>query len=100
VLVGQGDSDDMVLHGNCDGGGGSTATATVTIMSESRPELLAWLNELLQINYTKIEQCRTGAAYCDPVVRRRGQSTETPATLTPIASVTLLAAYFTVVCIR
>ncbi len=33
-------------------------------MGESRSELLAWLNELLQINYTKIEQCGTGAAYC------------------------------------
>ena len=35
-----------------------------TIMGESRSELLAWLNELLQINYTKVEQCGTGAAYC------------------------------------
>jgi len=33
-------------------------------MGESRPELLAWLDELLQINYTKIELCRTGAVYC------------------------------------
>ncbi|CAG8705972.1 22663_t:CDS:2 [Cetraspora pellucida] len=32
-------------------------------MSESRTELLAWLNDLLQINYTKVEQCGTGAAY-------------------------------------
>ncbi|GJJ15306.1 hypothetical protein Clacol_009582 [Clathrus columnatus] len=31
---------------------------------ESRAELLAWLNELLAISYTKIEQCGTGAAYC------------------------------------
>jgi RP/EB family microtubule-associated protein len=30
----------------------------------SRTELLAWLNELLQINYTKVEQCGTGGAYC------------------------------------
>jgi len=29
----------------------------------SRTELLQWLNELLQINYTKVEQCGTGAAY-------------------------------------
>ena len=29
-----------------------------------RTDLLAWLNELLQINYTKIEQCGSGAAYC------------------------------------
>ncbi|THH31614.1 hypothetical protein EUX98_g2595 [Antrodiella citrinella] len=33
-------------------------------MGESRNELLAWVNELLQINYTKIEQCGTGGAYC------------------------------------
>lgn len=32
--------------------------------SASRTDLLAWLNELLQINYTKIEQCGTGGAYC------------------------------------
>ncbi|KAG6336861.1 hypothetical protein ID866_2219 [Astraeus odoratus] len=30
----------------------------------SRTDLLAWLNELLQLNYTKIEQCGTGGAYC------------------------------------
>lgn len=30
----------------------------------SRNELLQWLNELLQLNYTKVEQCGTGAAYC------------------------------------
>ncbi|KIJ45890.1 hypothetical protein M422DRAFT_206549 [Sphaerobolus stellatus SS14] len=33
-------------------------------MSESRTELLAWLNELLQLSYTKVEQCGTGAVYC------------------------------------
>lgn len=33
-------------------------------MSGSRTDLLAWLNELLQINYTKIEQCGSGGAYC------------------------------------
>jgi RP/EB family microtubule-associated protein len=33
-------------------------------MGESRTELLTWLNELLQLNYTKIEQCGTGAALC------------------------------------
>lgn len=33
-------------------------------MGESRTELLQWLNDLLQINYTKVEQCGTGAAYC------------------------------------
>ncbi|KAI8922534.1 microtubule binding protein [Powellomyces hirtus] len=33
-------------------------------MGESRTELLAWLNDLLQVGYTKIEQCGTGAAHC------------------------------------
>ncbi len=27
-------------------------------------ELLSWLNELLKLNYSKVEQCNTGAAYC------------------------------------
>ena len=27
-------------------------------------ELLSWLNELLTLNYTKVEQCANGAAYC------------------------------------
>ncbi|GAA5909131.1 microtubule-binding protein BIM1 [Sporobolomyces salmoneus] len=31
---------------------------------ESRSELLGWINDLLQLNYTKIEQCGTGAVYC------------------------------------
>lgn len=29
-------------------------------MGESRTELLAWLNDLLQVNYTKVEQAGTG----------------------------------------
>ncbi|GAB1726610.1 hypothetical protein NU195Hw_g8303t1 [Hortaea werneckii] len=33
-------------------------------MGESRQELLAWLNGLLQLNMTKVEQCGTGAALC------------------------------------
>jgi len=33
-------------------------------MGESRTELIQWLNDLLQINYSKIEQCGTGGAYC------------------------------------
>ncbi|KAG0367848.1 calponin-like actin-binding protein [Gamsiella multidivaricata] len=32
-------------------------------MSESRGELIAWVNELLGLNYTKVEQLGTGAAY-------------------------------------
>jgi len=33
-------------------------------MGESRTELVQWVNELLQVNYTKIEQLGSGAAYC------------------------------------
>ncbi|KAI9314928.1 calponin homology domain-containing protein [Dichotomocladium elegans] len=33
-------------------------------MGESRTELIGWMNELLQINYRKVEQAGTGAAYC------------------------------------
>jgi len=33
-------------------------------MGESRQELLQWLNSLLQLNLTKVEQCGTGAALC------------------------------------
>ncbi|PHH81615.1 hypothetical protein CDD83_3534 [Cordyceps sp. RAO-2017] len=33
-------------------------------MGESRQELLQWLNSLLQLNMTKVEQCGTGAALC------------------------------------
>ncbi|KAK9766621.1 microtubule integrity protein mal3 [Basidiobolus ranarum] len=37
------------------------------MMGESRIELLAWVNELLQLSYTKIEQLGKGAAYCQIV---------------------------------
>ncbi|KZZ91770.1 Calponin-domain containing protein [Moelleriella libera RCEF 2490] len=33
-------------------------------MGESRQELIQWLNSLLQLNITKVEQCGTGAALC------------------------------------
>ncbi|KAK0551463.1 microtubule integrity protein mal3 [Tilletia horrida] len=33
-------------------------------MGESRTELIQWLNELLGLHYTKVEQCGSGAAYC------------------------------------
>ncbi|KAL3231350.1 Protein BIM1 [Nakaseomyces bracarensis] len=33
-------------------------------VGESRTELLNWLNDLLRLNYKKIEECGTGAAYC------------------------------------
>uniref|UniRef100_A0A0L0P3Z7 Uncharacterized protein n=1 Tax=Candidozyma auris TaxID=498019 RepID=A0A0L0P3Z7_CANAR len=34
------------------------------VVGESRTELLNWLNATLDLNYTKVEQCGTGAAYC------------------------------------
>ncbi|BGP12238.1 hypothetical protein JCM10213_000068 [Rhodosporidiobolus nylandii] len=34
---------------------------------ESRMELIAWLNDLLALNYSKVEQCGSGAAYCQIV---------------------------------
>ncbi|KOS18468.1 Microtubule integrity protein mal3 [Escovopsis weberi] len=33
-------------------------------MGESRQELVSWLNSLLQLNMAKVEQCGTGAAFC------------------------------------
>lgn len=38
--------------------------STANSMGESRQELLHWLNSLLQLNVTKVEQCGTGAAFC------------------------------------
>lgn len=39
-------------------------------MGESRTELLAWVNDLLQVNYTKVEQAGTGnITVSDTVVR-------------------------------
>ncbi|WPK26189.1 hypothetical protein PUMCH_003537 [Australozyma saopauloensis] len=34
------------------------------VIGESRLELLLWLNQTLQLDYVKVEQCGTGAAYC------------------------------------
>ncbi|KAI5964858.1 BIM1 [Candida pseudojiufengensis] len=34
------------------------------VIGESRTELLQWLNTILDLNYTKIEQCGTGSAFC------------------------------------
>ncbi|KAI9365515.1 calponin homology domain-containing protein [Zopfochytrium polystomum] len=33
-------------------------------MTESKTELLTWLNDLLQLKYSRVDQCGTGAAYC------------------------------------
>lgn len=34
------------------------------MVGESRTELLQWLNGILNLNYSRVEQCGTGAAYC------------------------------------
>lgn len=34
------------------------------VVGESRTELLNWLNNTLDLQYNKVEQCGTGAAYC------------------------------------
>ncbi|CAD6899307.1 unnamed protein product, partial [Tilletia controversa] len=36
-------------------------------MGESRTELIQWLNDLLALHYTKVEQCGSGAVYCQIV---------------------------------
>ncbi|KAI8610051.1 calponin homology domain-containing protein, partial [Chytriomyces sp. MP71] len=36
-------------------------------MTESKTELLGWLNDLLALKYTTIEQCGTGSAFCQIV---------------------------------
>ncbi|KAK9387681.1 calponin homology domain-containing protein [Lipomyces mesembrius] len=33
-------------------------------MGESRQELISWMNDLLQLNLTRVEQCGTGAPLC------------------------------------
>ncbi|XP_034017639.1 microtubule-associated protein RP/EB family member 3-like [Thalassophryne amazonica] len=37
---------------------------SVTVENLSRHDMLAWVNDILQLTYTKIEQLCTGAAYC------------------------------------
>ncbi|XP_075057160.1 microtubule-associated protein RP/EB family member 3 isoform X1 [Mixophyes fleayi] len=39
-------------------------STSVTIENMSRHDMLAWVNDALQLNYTKIEQLCSGAAYC------------------------------------
>lgn len=34
------------------------------VVGESRLELLEWLNATLDLNYTRVEECGTGAAFC------------------------------------
>jgi len=38
--------------------------ATAAAVTESRQDLLNWMNDLLQMNITKIEQIGTGAILC------------------------------------
>ncbi|XP_033844234.2 microtubule-associated protein RP/EB family member 3a isoform X1 [Periophthalmus magnuspinnatus] len=39
-------------------------TTSVTVNNMSRHDMLAWVNDSLQLNYSKIEQLCSGAAYC------------------------------------
>lgn len=39
-------------------------STSMTIENLSRHDMLAWVNESLQLTYTKIEQLCSGAAYC------------------------------------
>uniref|UniRef100_A0A673HL18 Microtubule-associated protein RP/EB family member 1 n=1 Tax=Sinocyclocheilus rhinocerous TaxID=307959 RepID=A0A673HL18_9TELE len=39
-------------------------STSMTIENLSRHDMLAWVNDSLQLNYTKIEQLCSGAAYC------------------------------------
>lgn len=39
-------------------------STNVTVENLSRHEMLAWVNNALQSNFTKIEELCTGAAYC------------------------------------
>ena len=41
----------------------------------SRNDLVQWVNDLLQLNYTKIEQLGTGAAYCQIMDAIKGAAT-------------------------
>lgn len=36
----------------------------MSIPSVSRAEIIQWINGVLDANYTKVEQCGTGAVYC------------------------------------
>ena len=36
----------------------------MSIPSVSRAEIIQWINGVLDSNYTKVEQCGTGAIYC------------------------------------
>lgn len=57
----------LVRKTNCDVRLKACRNQLVFRMGESRTELLAWINDLLQLNYTKIEQCGTGGVYCQIV---------------------------------
>jgi hypothetical protein len=68
----------------------------------SRTDLLQWLNDLLQINYTKVEQCGTGAAYCqifDSIYGKFGSSAHlTYRAIPPPSRTVMLLCYGTIIC--
>jgi len=47
-------------------------------MGESRSELLAWINELLNLSYTKIEQMGSGFAYAQIIDSVYGEEAAVP----------------------
>jgi hypothetical protein len=63
----------------------------VVMANASRTDLLAWLNELLQINYTKVEQCGTGGAYCQVLDSIYGKNHRVVTSHRPCFSLTLFA---------
>ncbi|TIA92286.1 hypothetical protein E3P81_01528 [Wallemia ichthyophaga] len=47
-----------------DGSWNPTKITVMSIPSVSRAEIVQWINGVLDSNYTKVEQCGTGAIYC------------------------------------
>ncbi|TIB15208.1 hypothetical protein E3P92_01717 [Wallemia ichthyophaga] len=47
-----------------DGSWNPTKITAMSIPSVSRAEIVQWINGVLDSNYTKVEQCGTGAIYC------------------------------------
>lgn len=50
--------------------------ATAAAANESRGDLLTWVNDLLQLNVTKIESIGTGAVLCQVMDSIYGIQTE------------------------
>lgn len=55
--------------------------ATAAAANESRGDLLHWLNDLLQLNLTKIEMVGTGAVLCQVMDSIYGKHLHIPFTI-------------------